>query len=34
MTKPALLDAAQSEFTASTEGRNYVSPISAGTVPH
>ena len=34
MTKPELLPAAQAEFAANTEGKRYVSPIPAGTVPH
>ena len=34
MTKPALLQAAQAEFRASTAGRKYVSPVPDGTVPH
>ncbi|MBX3014960.1 MAG: amidohydrolase [Caldilineaceae bacterium] len=34
MTKPALLQAAQAEFSASTAGRPYVSPIPDGTIPH
>lgn len=34
MTKPELLQAAQAEFAASTEGRKYVSPVPDGTVPH
>ena len=34
LTKPDLLQAAQTEFATSTEGRPYVSPIPDGTVPH
>lgn len=34
MTKPVLLQAAQAEFAASTEGRPYISPLPDGTVPH
>jgi aminobenzoyl-glutamate utilization protein B len=34
MTQPQLLRAAQAEFAASTGGRQYVSPLPAGTVPH
>jgi aminobenzoyl-glutamate utilization protein B len=34
LTKPALLQAAQAEFKASTAGRRYVSPLPDGVVPH
>jgi aminobenzoyl-glutamate utilization protein B len=34
LTKPDLLQAAQTEFATSTAGRAYVSPIPEGTVPH
>ncbi len=34
LTKPDLLQAAQTEFAASTERRKYVSPLPDGTVPH
>jgi len=34
LTKPELLQAAQAEFAASTAGRQYVSPLPDGAVPH
>ena len=34
MTKPEVLQAAQAEFAISTEGRQYISPLPDGTVPH
>jgi len=34
MTKPELLAAAQAEFEQDQQGRKYVSPLPAGTVPH
>jgi aminobenzoyl-glutamate utilization protein B len=34
MTRPDLLRAAQAEFADRTEGRQYVSPLPDGTIPH